>query len=195
MIKPLAKRAPREQIEGARIYLAKHSPALAAQMFQYVDQDRVRLAEFLPWVDLTQTVADEEKFIRSAREQWDQLQLFDFGIFRKEDGMYLGNIGVHTISWQHQRAELGYWILGNFEGKGYMSEAVGLIESELFSMGFNRVEIHCSSLNEKSAAVPKRCGYRLEGHLRQDGIERDRYRDTLVFGKIRSDWEASASSR
>jgi ribosomal-protein-serine acetyltransferase len=161
-------------------------------MFRYVDQDRERLREFLPWVDQTKTVEDEAGFIRMTHEKWETGELFDFGIFRKSDGTYLGNVGVHSISWQHHRCELGYWILGNFEGQGYMSEAVRALEAELFGLGFNRIEIHCSSSNLKSAAVPKRCGYQLEGVHRQDTIELGEYRDTFVFAKLKSEFEAAA---
>lgn len=68
----------------------------------------------------------------------------------------MGNLGVHTISWENDRREIGYWILGQFEGQGYMTEAVDAVTAELFRHGFNRVEIRCSSLNSKSAGVPER---------------------------------------
>jgi len=49
-----------EIITGERIVLKKHSLELAKTMFEYVDQDRERLREFLPWVDATKTIQDEE---------------------------------------------------------------------------------------------------------------------------------------
>jgi len=98
----------------------------------------------------------------------------------------MGNAGVHSISWENHRCELGYWILGSFEGQGYMAEAVATIEATCFKRGFNRIEIRCSSLNERSASVPKRLGYKLDGVLREEKVEAGRYRDTLVFAKIRS---------
>ena len=38
------------------------------------------------------------------------------GFFRKEDAVSMGNLGVHTIAWESRCCELGYWILGDFEG-------------------------------------------------------------------------------
>ena len=29
----------------------------------------------------------------------------------------MGNLGVHTIAWESRCCELGYWILGDFEGQ------------------------------------------------------------------------------
>ncbi len=110
--------------------------------------------------------------------------MFDFGLFRKADGTYLGNIGVHSIAWKHRRCGLGYWMLGAFEGQGYMSEAVGLVERAAFALGFHRIEMRCSSANARSASIPRRNGYRLDGVLRQDAIEDGAFRDTLVFSKL-----------
>jgi RimJ/RimL family protein N-acetyltransferase len=136
-------------------------------------------------------VEDEQTYIRMTRERWDGHELFDFGIFRASDQAYLGNVGVHSISWEHRRCELGYWLAGPYEGQGYMAEAVTALERMLFAMGFNRIEIRCSSANVRSSAVPRRLGYRLEGSLRQDCVEKGTYRDTWVFARIRSDLSQS----
>jgi RimJ/RimL family protein N-acetyltransferase len=183
---------PPEEIAGPRVLLKRHVVGLAEKMFGYVDQDRERLREFLPWVDLTRTVTDEAEYIRMTLQQWESHELFDYGLFRKSDGLYLGNCGVHTISWQHRRCELGYWILGAFEGQGYISEAVRALEATFFELGFNRVEIHCSSSNLRSAKVPRAAGYRLEAIQRQDSIENGRFRDTYVFAKLKHERSASA---
>lgn len=186
-IGPLPRAFPSEAIKTPRIALKRHEISLAETMFAYVDEDRVRLGEYLPWVEGTRTLEDEYGYIRMTRECWEKHELFDFGIFRAEEGHYLGNVGVHSISWEHRRCELGYWILGRFEGQGFVSEAVRALERVLFEMGFHRIEIHCSSSNLKSAAVPRRCGYRLEGVLRDASIESGKYRDTQVFAKLSTD--------
>lgn len=74
-----------------------------------------------------------------------------------------------------------------YEGKGLMSAAVSALEKTCFEIGFNRVEIRCSSLNLNSAGVPKRLGYKLDGTLRQDSLEKGKYRDTLVFSKLKTE--------
>ncbi len=156
-------------------------------MFRYVDRDRDRLRRWLFWVDAMQSADDERAWIEKAIAEWDAGELFGYGIFRRADGLYLGNIGVHAIAWEHARCEIGYWILGDFEGAGFMSEAVRVLERALFAHGFNRIEIRCDALNARSAGVPRRNGYALEGTLRQHAYEQGRFRDTLVFSKLASD--------
>jgi RimJ/RimL family protein N-acetyltransferase/predicted enzyme related to lactoylglutathione lyase len=171
-------------ISTDRVTLKKHDRALADQMFEFVDQDRSRLREFLPWVDSTMTVEDEINYIEMTHIKWETYQLFDYGIYRNCDNQYMGNIGIHSIEWGHNRCEIGYWLLGRFEGQGYMTEAVLTLEKTCFEMGFNRIEIRCSATNHRSAQVPIRCGYNLEATLTQDSIERGIYRDTCIFGKV-----------
>jgi ribosomal-protein-serine acetyltransferase len=171
--------SPAERLEGPRVVLRRYEVGDADRMFATIDADRARLRTFLPWVDLIRSAEDELTYVRSAALQWMEGKLFDFGIFAHEGGAYLGNIGAHTISWADDRAELG-------EGKGIMSEAVGLLEAELFRLGFHRIEIRCSDQNARSAAVPRRAGYVHEGTLREDVFERGVRRSTMVWGKLRA---------
>jgi ribosomal-protein-serine acetyltransferase len=175
---------PQERFEGSRIVLRRYELADAEAMFAAIEADRPRLRTFLPWVDLIRVPADEETYIRSAALQWMEGRLFDFGIFARDTGAYLGNIGVHTISWIDERAELGYWLSSAGEGKGLMTEAVALIEAELFRLNFHRIEIRCNDANARSAAVPRRAGYVHEGTLREDVIEHGQRRNTMVWGKL-----------
>lgn len=185
MIQPLRKKHPPKQIESARLLLKKHNPKQATLMFEYINKDRKRLQRFLPWPPFIKSPKDELEFIKAMDVAWKDYKNFDFSIFRKEDGIYLGNIGVHSINWKNHWCEIGYWILGRFEGQGYMSEAVRALEDELFKVGFNRIQIRCSTLNSRSANVPKACGYLHEGTMREDGIDLGKFRDTHVFSKLR----------
>lgn len=179
-----------ERISAGRCELRRHTPELAGLMFRYVDQDRERLREFLPWVDSTCSEADELAYIQMTELLWQEHKMFDYGLFRREDDHYLGNVGVHTLAWEHARCELGYWILSDFEGVGYISEAVKALETALFELGFNRIEIRCSSLNLRSSRVPERNHYLLDGVLRQHMFEQGAFRDTQVYAKLRHELNA-----
>lgn len=175
-----------ELIECEKVLLIKHDPNLAQLMFDYVEKDRVRLNKFLPWVKFAKTVEDEVNYIKMTHEKWNAYELYDFGIFNKTTRVYMGNAGIHHIHWDYNRCEIGYWLGGEFEGKGFVSDSVKGLERVLFKMGFHRIEIRCSSLNSRSANVPKRLGYAHDGTLKEDTVENGTYRDTLVFGKLKT---------
>jgi len=182
---------PQSSIVGKTLVLKKHESSLAPVMFETINRDRHNLRQFLPWVDGTKTQQDSVDYIQLTEKEWAAGSLFDYGIFLRATSTYIGNIGVHTIAWKHRRAEIGYWLVSEFQGKGHMSEALSILEKELFHLGFNRLEIRCSSKNIRSANVPKRNHYQHEGILRQDCLEfhgNDQvFRDTLIFAKLKND--------
>lgn len=176
-----------EQILGQRLTLKKLPFELAPVMFSYVDADRERLRQFLPWVDFTKSVKDEAEYIQMTHEDWAAGIRFDYGMFLNEGNIYLGNVGVHTISWEQDSAEIGYWILGKFEGKGYVTEAVNLLTDTCLIEGFHRLEIRCDEANIKSAEVPKRCGFIFEGTLRDHlKLPDGKRRHTCIYAKLTS---------
>lgn len=181
-----------ETITTSRLHLHKHRPDFAAAMFARVDQDRNRLRRYLPWVDSTKTIDDEKNYIAMTLQKWDLCELFDYGMYLKDRDLYIGNIGVHSIAWQHFRCEIGYWIIGDFEGQGLISEAVQELVNSCFAHGFRRVEIRCAPGNQRSAAVPRRCGFQFEGHLRQNVCESGEMRDTLVFARLAAEQDVPA---
>lgn len=178
------KKSLSPKLEGSRIIIKKHEEDLASTMFSYVEKDRERLGQFLPWVPFVKTVEDELNYIKHTHKCWDEKTVFDYGIFRKTDNVYMGNIGIHSINWDSNRCEVGYWILGDFEGQGYMSEPLQLLEAHVFELGFHRIEVRCSSINQRSAGVPISCGYLYDGVLKENSIEQGKYRDTFIFSKL-----------
>lgn len=176
--------APPTSLTGPRVVLEPHRLDRAEAMFALVQGDRARLGKWLPWVETTVSLADEQSYIRHTQETWKDGCLYDFGILRRSDGAFCGNIGVHHIRWAHGGCELGYWIGRPFEGLGYVSEAVGLVETAMFGVGMHRIEIRCDPLNTRSIAVAERLGYELEGTLRDNIWLDGEWRDTMVFAKL-----------
>jgi len=181
----MQKILPPPEITSARLILRSHHEDLAPLMFELINQDRERLKIILPFVDMTKSIEDSRDYIAKTHRQWNDLELFDYGIFRQSDQRYMGNIGVHNICWESAQCELGYWIMGDFEGHGYVSEAVLSLEDIFFAMGFERIEIRCSSSNQRSMKVPDRCGYRPSGTIHEDRIEKGVRTSALIFAKIK----------
>lgn len=173
-----------ENIRGQSILLCRNDETAAQEMFDLIDQNRDQLNEFLPWPDKIKNVQDQINYIKMTNESWKQKALFDYGIYNLANQKFVGNIGVHSIDWRNSRCELGYWLGHSFEGQGFASEAVGLVENECFKIGFHRIEIRCSTRNEKSAYVALRNRYKLEGILKNEIIENNIFRDTMIFAKL-----------
>lgn len=113
---------------------------------------------------------------------------FDFGIY--VDKEFVGCIGFHHVDFLNQSLEFGYWISSNYEGKGFVSESLKLLENEAFKIGFYRIEIRCADTNLNSIQLIKNNNYIREGLLRSNTIRNGDFRNTLIFSKIKSDLQA-----
>lgn len=85
------------------------------------------------------------------------------------DGTHIGNIHVGPISWIDRRADVAF-ILGDVSqrGKGYMTEALGLVEDHCFkTLGLNRLQAGFEVDNEGSLKVFRKRNWKPEGFRRQ----------------------------
>ena len=178
------KKFPSVELKTPRLTHKRHQVSESHFMGQAVRQNYARFISIFPWVHENYGSDDALKFIETSLSQWDRAEMFDFSMYNQQYE-YLGNIGIHTICWEHARAEIGYWIKQEFQGRGHVTEAVFRLIQELFSLGFNRVEIRCDPENERSKKIPERLGMRLEAHFREHIFQQNAYRDTLVYAILR----------
>ena len=114
-----------------------------------------------------------------------------FLICRNEDGAIAGAAALSQIFRKaFQNAYLGYHLAEKYTGKGYMTEALGLVLRYAFKeLKLHRVEANVQPENRASIAVLQRCGFTREGfspkYLKIGG----RWRDHLRFAIIAEDWK------
>lgn len=185
-----------EQIEAKRILL-KHptNPTfqLAEELYAVVNQSRESLDEWLGWVHKTNSAEDHftNFFINWSQKHWKEGSGFAYIIHKKEDNKALGVVDLFHIDDESQSGEFGYWLGNEAAGHGYMQEAIKALEAAAFQAGINRIVIENDPQNFRSVHVAQKCGYILEGVLRQnvwDGYHK-RLADTNVWAKLKSDWE------
>ena len=81
----------------------------------------------------------------------------------------IGVLGLHRRVGP-DAAEIGYWLHPEYVGKGHVTRATSaLVDAALALPDISRVEIHCDEANLRSAAVPRRLGFRLD-RVEDDGI-------------------------
>lgn len=177
---------------GAKLRLLRESDAPA--LFRLTEGNRGRLAAWLPWVPKTTSEVDSRSFIRAGLEQFERGEGLQAGIFF--EGELAGVAGIHGISWEERSTSLGYWIGGEYEGRGLVTRAVHALLEWLFEeRGLERVEIRTNPANRRSAAVAERLGFVREGV--QQGAEylNGRFQDLEVYALHLSEWAALRTSR
>ena len=79
----------------------------------------------------------------------------------------LGGTGLHTRAGDGAR-EIGYWITTRHEGRGLVTETTAALVRVGFEIEhLERIDIHCDPANVRSAAIPRKLGFRHEGTLRK----------------------------
>src|SRR5262249_24708587 len=138
----------------------------ATTVFALIDKDRQYLREWLPFVDSTVTQDDTLAFIRFSLGQFAANEGLAAGIWQVS--VFCGVLGTRKIDWMNRRVEIGYWIGRAAQGAGIVTDCCrALINHAFKEWDLNRIEIQCGVGNEKSAAIPKRLGFTLEGTRRQ----------------------------
>jgi len=101
---------------------------------------------------------------------------------------------IRLLNWAkvERDAEVGYWIQRKHWGKGYGTEALRLICAFGFkSLRLHRIEASVVDGNDRSAGALENVGFRLEGRSRRSALVSRRWVDTLEFGLLREEWQAS----
>ena len=176
MLDSLEKKPFAQSLKGSRIRLVRSGPLYTTQVWAYIERDHKLGGVNYSWVTCEQDVA---KHITTEPNDDSDI---DYLILKDEKA--IGSFHIHTLNYVDHKTEVGYGIEKGEEGKGYVSEALLLVEAELKRLGFNKMIICCNSDNIRSLKVAKRNNFHHEGTLLQDCIENGKFRDTIVFGKL-----------
>lgn len=107
-----------------------------------------------------------------------------WAVTSRETTHVLGFAVVHSISWHHRRAQLGYWILARHRGHGYARETVGLLAGLARDWGLTRLEAIIETGNDASIRVCESAGFTYEGTLRSYFRLGGRPRDMMMYALI-----------
>ncbi len=176
------------KLQGERITLKKITPTKnnASEFFKVVEQNREDLGIWLPWVDEMLTVEDALQNLLETEKQTREGYKKEYGIYLKNK--LIGTVDAFNIRKPDKSLEIGYWISKEYRRKGYVREAIAIFEKELFK-NFHRIQIKCDSENKNSIEFAKRCGYKLEGELRDAFFSKkfNSFRNNIIFSKLKTD--------
>jgi RimJ/RimL family protein N-acetyltransferase len=99
----------------------------------------------------------------------------------------IGEVTVTDVDWA--RTGLAYWLLPEYQGEGYGTEAVSLAVDHVFrtidtpSLGAGAYEC-----NDASRGLLESLGFAEEGRKRKTRYIDGEYRDSVVYGILREEW-------
>lgn len=162
-------------------------PDEAKALYALVNANRAYLREWLDWVDAQTGPEVSKGNIQGRIERAEAGEALDLGVY--EGDKLIGSMGFISIKKKSRRAEIGYWLAEDYEGKGIMTDCVRALVSYGFKkLQLHRIEIHCSTNNQKSFAIPERLGFKLDGILRDGAFLYDHFENSRVYSVLESEW-------
>ena len=164
-------------------------PHYAEEVFAVTDKNRAHLRPTMSWVDDTTCVEHIRTFIRRALQRMAEGTEVHWGLWYR--GRFAGSIGTASSHLHSRRAEFGYWLGEEYQGKGLMTAAGHAMLAYLFTvLELNRAELRIRTGNARSRGVADRLGFTLEGIQRQATWSDDVPADLACYALLRQEWEA-----
>ncbi|MDO6761813.1 GNAT family protein [Tamlana sp. 2_MG-2023] len=112
-----------------------------------------------------------------------------WGIYDKTDKQFCGAGGFNNLNKTHQKAEIGFWLLKEYWGKGILAE----IMPKLFDLGFtqlnlNRIEGYVASKNIKCKSALEKINFQYEGTMRECEIKNLKKINVDFYAVLKSEW-------
>ena len=128
----------------------------------------------------------QEKFNHRIKP-WDgdEQHWLTFKIIINQGQQFAGSIGFRLVDIESERAEIGYLLLTEHQGKGYMTEAAQCLVNFLFTrLKVMKIEAHCSTKNSASWQIMEKLGMQREAHLKSHTVLNDERLDDFSYGLL-----------
>lgn len=169
-----------------------------------IDAELCRLRPFVPADrDVLAAAADDERIARNLTHRfpnpytsqhatdWIELCVQEGDVTRNfaidVAGQLAGGIGLDILEGEKAHvARVGYWLAVQFWNRGIATDALRAVTRYAFdTFPIHRLEATVFGWNPASGRVLEKCGYRMEGRLRDAITRADEITDELIYGLIK----------
>lgn len=185
-----------DRFESERLNLRPYRAGDGAMYFAVGQKNRQHLLryEFSNVILNPQHEQEAEALVQELASDWASRICFFLGAWDKVSGEFVAQVYIGVVSRNTPEFEIGYFVDKDHEGQGYVTEAVRAVLDFVFNhLQAQRVSLRCNDTNLRSQRVAERCGFTLEGCLRQDRRHPDgSYSNSLIYGLLRREWREEA---
>lgn len=168
-------------IKTTKLWLKQFADSDITQVFEGLSNPDVIKYYGVSYMSLVETQI-QMKWFKSLEENgsgiWWAIHSFD-------GRQFYGAIGFNNLSKEHRKAEIGFWLLPPYWGKGIMQEAIHLA----CQYGFERAKLHrieamVESENKNCKALLNKLDFRKEGTMRECEIKNNDFIDLDIYAKF-----------
>jgi RimJ/RimL family protein N-acetyltransferase len=176
-----------ERIESERLFLRRFRDSDLTTFLVYRNDPEV--ARYQSWDSFDEREA--RAFIREMASvhlgvpgEW-----FQFAIESKEAGELVGDCALQVDGQEPYRAEFGFTLAREHQGKGFASEAVSrLLDYAFESLQLHRIFAIADCRNKPSWTLLERVGLRREGHFLENVWFKGEWSDEYLYAVLKDEW-------
>lgn len=171
-------------IQGNKISIRVLNSDDASDLLEYYTRNKDFLSKFEPHRDEEfYTVEVQKQSLIENYKEFIKGEGAHFGIYKSEK--MIGRIRIYNIvHGVFRSAFIGYSMDEQYQGNGYMKEAVSLVVTYAYEeLGLHRIEATTLVDNEKSQRVLKACGFNELGICKEYLHINGKWRDHVIFYK------------
>ncbi len=160
---PSSPSRPPERIDAGPVVLSRNTVDDAEIVADAIRESLDHLRPWMPWATPdSATVEHQAARLAGVAAAWEEGTEFVYVARFDGDPSLVGMIGMHRRLGPGG-IEIGYWAHARHAGRGYMSAAAKAVTDAAAALpDISRVEIHTDAANVRSAAIPRKLGFRLD---------------------------------
>ena len=170
-----------------RLRLRRLGEGDGIHVFALIERERERLRPGFPVsVDFVTSPERGELAARRKLTEWYLEQSYSFGLWSAD--RYIGYLALKSLDWSVPKADMGYYLASEMEGRGLMGEALSrALQFAFEELGLARVYLRIAPENLGSQKGAEKCGFVREGLLRGDYCNGQ---DMFYYGYTADQWKS-----
>ena len=177
---------PFPNLESERLVLRRLKDSDAPEVFKI--RSNPERMKFVPR-PLLQNEGEALAMIQMINSKIDENTDINWGVCLKNSDKIIGFMGFYRVQPDNFRAEIGYMILPDYDGKGYVSEAVKAMLNYAFNIvGFHSIEAVIDPENGASEKVLLKNGFRKEAHFVENFFWNNEFISSAHYGILKNDF-------
>jgi ribosomal-protein-alanine N-acetyltransferase len=175
-------------IESERLILREFEESDWQAVHDYASDPKV--VRYMDWGPNTEE--ETRSFINRSISYQEQepRRNYTLAITLRLDSTLMGGCGIYITDPENRKGWLGFCLNRRFWGQGYATEtAEALLTFGFEKLGLHRIFATCDPHNIASAHILEKINMQLEGRLRENKWAKGKWRDSLIYAILESEWK------
>lgn len=160
---------------------------------QFVDNDIENVFKGLSDPDIIKYYGVSYQTLEATKDQmkfFADLEINETGIWwavcSSDNKTFYGAGGLNNLSKEHKKAEIGFWLIPEFWGKGIMTEAMPVICNYGFNnLGLHRIEGIVETENQNCKNAMAKLDFQHEGTMKECEIKNGKFISLDIYAKVK----------